>query len=62
MTGTLPAIFSTAKEYSRSRSTIKMADVVEIVGLKDENSSTVVTGIEMFHKMMDVAEAGDNVG
>ena len=44
------------------RGTIKMADVVEIVGLKDENSSTVVTGIEMFHKMMDVAEAGDNVG
>ena len=44
------------------RGTIKMADVVEIVGLKDENSSTVVTGIEMFHKMMDMAEAGDNVG
>ena len=44
------------------RGTIKMADVVEIVGLKDENSSTVVTGIEMFHKMMDAAEAGDNVG
>ena len=44
------------------RGTIKMADVVEIVGLKDENSSTVVTGIEMFHKLMDMAEAGDNVG
>ena len=44
------------------RGTIKMADVVEIVGLKEENSSTVVTGIEMFHKMMDMAEAGDNVG
>ena len=44
------------------RGTIKMSDVVEIVGLKDENSSTVVTGIEMFHKMMDSAEAGDNVG
>ncbi len=44
------------------RGTIKMADVVEIVGLKDEASSTVVTGIEMFHKMMDMAEAGDNVG
>ena len=44
------------------RGTIKMSDVVEIVGLKDENSSTVVTGIEMFHKMMDMAEAGDNVG
>ena len=44
------------------RGTIKMADTVEIVGLKDESSSTVVTGIEMFHKMMDFAEAGDNVG
>jgi elongation factor Tu len=39
-----------------------MSDVVEIVGLKDESSSTVVTGIEMFHKLMDFAEAGDNVG
>ena len=44
------------------RGTIKMADVVEIVGLKEEKSSTVVTGIEMFHKLMDFAEAGDNVG
>ena len=44
------------------RGTIKMADVVEIVGLKEESSSTVVTGIEMFHKLMDFAEAGDNVG
>ena len=44
------------------RGTIKMADTVEIVGLKDESSSTVVTGIEMFHKLMDYAEAGDNVG
>ena len=44
------------------RGTIKMADVVEIVGLKEESSQTVVTGIEMFHKLMDYAEAGDNVG
>ncbi len=44
------------------RGTIKMADTVEIVGLKEESSSTVVTGIEMFHKLMDYAEAGDNVG
>ena len=44
------------------RGTIKMADVVEIVGLSDESKSTVVTGIEMFHKLMDSAEAGDNVG
>ena len=44
------------------RGTIKMADVVEIVGLSDESRQTVVTGIEMFHKLMDTAEAGDNVG
>ena len=44
------------------RGTVKMADTVEIVGLKDESSQTVVTGIEMFHKLMDFAEAGDNVG
>ena len=44
------------------RGTIKMADTVEIVGLSDEKRTTVVTGIEMFHKLMDFAEAGDNVG
>ena len=44
------------------RGTIKMADTVEIVGLSDESKNTVVTGIEMFHKLMDFAEAGDNVG
>ena len=44
------------------RGTVKMADTVEIVGLSDEKKSTVVTGIEMFHKLMDFAEAGDNVG
>ena len=44
------------------RGTIKMSDVVEIVGLTEESRQTVVTGIEMFHKLMDSAEAGDNVG
>ncbi len=44
------------------RGTVKMADVVEIVGLTEESKTTVVTGIEMFHKLMDSAEAGDNVG
>ena len=44
------------------RGTVKMADVVEIVGLSDETKQTVITGIEMFHKLMDSAEAGDNVG
>ncbi len=44
------------------RGTVKMADTIEIVGLKEESASTVVTGIEMFHKLMDFAEAGDNIG
>ena len=44
------------------RGTVKMNDQVEIVGLTDESRSTVITGIEMFHKLMDSAEAGDNVG
>ena len=42
--------------------TIKVGDVVEIVGLSDEKKSTTVTGVEMFHKLMDLAEAGDNIG
>ena len=44
------------------RGTLKMNDTVEIVGLSDEKRSTVVTGIEMFHKLMDAAAAGDNIG
>ena len=45
------------------RGTIKVGDVVEIVGLtNDKPQTTTVTGVEMFHKMMDQAEAGDNVG
>ncbi|MCQ2424353.1 MAG: elongation factor Tu [Clostridia bacterium] len=44
------------------RGTVKMQDAVEIVGLSDETKNTVVTGIEMFHKLLDDAEAGDNVG
>ena len=43
------------------RGQIKMNDVAEIVGIK-ETKQTVITGIEMFHKQMDYAEAGDNVG
>ncbi len=43
------------------RGTLKMNDVVEIVGIT-ETKQTVITGIEMFHKLMDSAEAGDNVG
>ena len=44
------------------RGSVKMADNVEIVGLADEKRSTVITGIEMFRKLLDYAEAGDNVG
>ena len=44
------------------RGTVKVSDTVEIVGLAAENKTTVVTGVEMFHKLLDQAEAGDNVG
>ena len=44
------------------RGQLKVSEEVEIVGLKDESSKTVVTGIEMFRKLLDYAEAGDNVG
>ena len=44
------------------RGVVKMAETVEIVGLSDEKKQTVITGIEMFHKLMDQAEAGDNIG
>ena len=44
------------------RGTVKLQDEVEIVGLKPESSKTVVTGVEMFRKLLDQAEAGDNIG
>ena len=44
------------------RGTIKKMEPVEIVGLSDEKKSSVVTDIEMFHKLLDFAEAGDNIG
>ena len=44
------------------RGTIKVGDTVEIVGLKDEKKQSVATGLEMFRKTLDVAEAGDNIG
>ena len=44
------------------RGTIKKMEPVEIVGLSDEKKTTVVTDIEMFHKLLDFAEAGDNIG
>ena len=44
------------------RGIVKMGDVVEIVGLTEESKSTTITGVEMFRKLLDSAEAGDNVG
>ncbi len=44
------------------RGTVKVNDVVEIVGLDEEKKSTTVTGVEMFHKLLPQAEAGDNIG
>ena len=44
------------------RGQLKTGDELEIVGLKEENKKTVCTGVEMFHKILDYAEAGDNVG
>ena len=42
--------------------TVKVGDVVELVGLTEDKKTTTVTGVEMFHKLLDQAEAGDNVG
>ena len=44
------------------RGQLKLGEEVEIIGLTDERRKTVVTGIEMFHKLLDYAEAGDNIG
>ena len=44
------------------RGRLNIGDEVELVGLKEETSKTVVTGIEMFRKILDYAEAGDNIG
>ena len=44
------------------RGTLKVGDTVEIVGLEEKTSQAVVTGVEMFHKSLDQAESGDNVG
>ena len=44
------------------RGTVKVSDTVEIVGLTDKPRAVVVTGVEMFHKLLDDAQAGDNIG
>ena len=44
------------------RGTLHLNDEVEIIGVKEETQKTVVTGIEMFRKLLDEAQAGDNIG
>jgi len=44
------------------RGSVKVGDTVSIVGLREESKNSVVTGVEMFRKLLDYAEAGDNVG
>ena len=44
------------------RGTVKVSEEVEIVGLREQSRKTVVTGVEMFRKLLDQAEAGDNIG
>ena len=44
------------------RGVVKVGDVVDIIGLSEEPKSTTVTGVEMFRKLLDYAEAGDNIG
>lgn len=44
------------------RGEVRVGDVIEIVGLTEEPKSTTVTGVEMFRKLLDYAEAGDNIG
>ncbi|MFR4287027.1 MAG: elongation factor Tu [Enterococcus italicus] len=44
------------------RGEVRVGDVVEIVGIADETAQTTVTGVEMFRKLLDYAEAGDNIG
>ena len=44
------------------RGTVKVSDEIEIIGLTEERKKSVVTGVEMFHKLLDQAEAGDNIG
>ena len=44
------------------RGTVKVGEVVEVIGLAEETKNTTVTGVEMFRKLLDQAEAGDNIG
>src|SRR5438067_50852 len=51
-----------APEYACIWGTMKVGEALDIIGLRDESMSTVCTGVEMFHKLLDQGEAGDNVG
>ncbi|KUP04618.1 elongation factor Tu [Bacillus coahuilensis m2-6] len=44
------------------RGVVKVGDVIDIIGIAEENKQTTVTGVEMFRKLLDYAEAGDNIG
>jgi elongation factor Tu len=44
------------------RGTVKIGEGLEIIGLREESMNTVCTGVEMFHKLLDAGQAGDNVG
>ena len=55
-------VFTITGRGTVERGQLNMSDEVEIVGLKEEKMKTVVTGIEMFRKLLDYAEAGDNIG
>ena len=44
------------------RGQVRVGDEVEIIGISEETSKTTVTGVEMFRKLLDYAEAGDNIG
>jgi elongation factor Tu len=44
------------------RGQVRVGDVVEVVGIEEETAQTTVTGVEMFRKLLDYAEAGDNIG
>src|SRR5579859_8094811 len=44
------------------RGQVKISDTLEIIGLREESMNTVCTGVEMFHKLLDAGQAGDNVG
>ena len=44
------------------RGTVKVGDTVEMIGMRDSGKQTVITGVEMFRKLLDQAESGDNFG